>query len=206
VKASGKSKSGKPIGRPKIKEKIEQAIREVLLARGEGFHKIASRYGVGTGTVQRIKATMLGRCSWKTGGEREIGPAGRKWPICASAVRRIGEPLPPYLKFGYGDRGEGNAHHQSRGAGSGIARDETGYAGSSAAGHQEFLDAAVKPYQIHQLSVDNGLPRPNERSRGDPLGIASSSQYSVGRRSATVVFPARCLSNLLSLARSTFAP
>jgi DNA invertase Pin-like site-specific DNA recombinase len=58
VKASGKTRSGKPVGRPKIQVKTEEAIRAALLVGGEGFHKIAERYGVGTGTVQRIKATM----------------------------------------------------------------------------------------------------------------------------------------------------
>jgi DNA invertase Pin-like site-specific DNA recombinase len=58
VKASGKTKSGRPIGRPKLKATTEQAIRAALQAGEEGFHKIAKRFGVGTGTVQRIKAGM----------------------------------------------------------------------------------------------------------------------------------------------------
>src|SRR6188474_3333398 len=53
VKASGKTRSGKPIGRPRLKATTEQAIRAALLAGEGGFHKIAQRFGVGTGTVQR---------------------------------------------------------------------------------------------------------------------------------------------------------
>jgi DNA invertase Pin-like site-specific DNA recombinase len=37
VRASGKTKSGKPIGRPKIKADTEQGIRAALQAGGEGF-------------------------------------------------------------------------------------------------------------------------------------------------------------------------
>jgi DNA invertase Pin-like site-specific DNA recombinase len=49
---------GKTLGRPKIAPATEKAIR-VALAKGDtGMHKIAARFGVGTGTVQRIKAQM----------------------------------------------------------------------------------------------------------------------------------------------------
>ena len=42
----------------KIAPATEKAIR-VALAKGDtGMHKIAARFGVGTGTVQRIKAQM----------------------------------------------------------------------------------------------------------------------------------------------------
>jgi AraC-like DNA-binding protein len=47
------TKSGKAIGRPRIKEKIEQRIREELAA-GHGILKVASIVGVGSGTVQRV--------------------------------------------------------------------------------------------------------------------------------------------------------
>jgi DNA invertase Pin-like site-specific DNA recombinase len=59
VRVSG-TKSGKPIGRPKVDAKTERAIRSALKAGKEGFHKIAKRFGVGTGTVQRIKAAIEG--------------------------------------------------------------------------------------------------------------------------------------------------
>jgi hypothetical protein len=38
--------------------KVEQAIRAALAKGDEGMHKIAARFGVGTGTVQRIRAEM----------------------------------------------------------------------------------------------------------------------------------------------------
>src|SRR2546423_11475889 len=60
VRASGKTKSGKPIGRPKIEADTEKGIRVALQAGGEGFHTIAKKFGVGTGTVQRIKASLAG--------------------------------------------------------------------------------------------------------------------------------------------------
>jgi hypothetical protein len=39
---------------------LEKLIRAALSKGDEGMHKIADRYGVGTGTVQRIKAKMAG--------------------------------------------------------------------------------------------------------------------------------------------------
>ena len=47
------TKSGKAIGRPRIKARIEQRIREELAA-GHGILKVASIVGVGSGTVQRV--------------------------------------------------------------------------------------------------------------------------------------------------------
>lgn len=51
---------GKTLGRPKVDAATERAIREALAAGGVGMHKIASQHGVGTGTVQRIRAEMAG--------------------------------------------------------------------------------------------------------------------------------------------------
>jgi DNA invertase Pin-like site-specific DNA recombinase len=51
---------GKQIGRPKIDPDIEKQIRRQLRA-GKGMLKIASEYGVGSGTVQRIAREMEGR-------------------------------------------------------------------------------------------------------------------------------------------------
>jgi DNA invertase Pin-like site-specific DNA recombinase len=46
---------GKHCGRPFIDTKLEGRIRDALAAPGRpGLHKIAKRFGVGTGTVQRI--------------------------------------------------------------------------------------------------------------------------------------------------------
>jgi hypothetical protein len=49
---------GKTLGRPKIDGATESAIRGALQKGDVGMHKIAARFGVGTGTVQRIKAEM----------------------------------------------------------------------------------------------------------------------------------------------------
>ena len=49
---------GKVLGRPKISAETETAIRNALQAGGIGMQKIAVAYGVGTGTVQRIKASL----------------------------------------------------------------------------------------------------------------------------------------------------
>jgi hypothetical protein len=46
------------LGRPKIAPATEKAIRAALAKGGTGMHKIAGHFGVGTGTVQRIKPEM----------------------------------------------------------------------------------------------------------------------------------------------------
>jgi DNA invertase Pin-like site-specific DNA recombinase len=64
VKAQGedgktvwKTRSGKPVGRPKISADIERRIREQL-ASGTGILKTAAIAGVGSGTVQKVKREM----------------------------------------------------------------------------------------------------------------------------------------------------
>jgi DNA invertase Pin-like site-specific DNA recombinase len=47
---------GAKLARPKSDVTTEKAIREALSKGDAGMHKIAARFGVGTGTVQRIKA------------------------------------------------------------------------------------------------------------------------------------------------------
>jgi len=51
------TKSGKPIGRARVDPKIEDAIR-ASLASGKGILKTARECGVGSSTVQRVKAAM----------------------------------------------------------------------------------------------------------------------------------------------------
>jgi DNA invertase Pin-like site-specific DNA recombinase len=51
------TKSGKPIGRPRIDPGREKAVRKAL-ASGTGILKVARSLGVGTGTVARISADM----------------------------------------------------------------------------------------------------------------------------------------------------
>jgi DNA invertase Pin-like site-specific DNA recombinase len=49
---------GKKLGRRRIDPAIEAAIRDALRKGDAGMIRIAQRFGVGTGTVQRIKAEM----------------------------------------------------------------------------------------------------------------------------------------------------
>ena len=49
---------GKTLGRPRTGKATETAIRKALQKGDAGIYKIASRFGVGTGTVQRIKAEL----------------------------------------------------------------------------------------------------------------------------------------------------
>jgi DNA invertase Pin-like site-specific DNA recombinase len=49
---------GKRLGRPTIDARTETAIRKALRKGDAGIRKIATRLGVGTGTVQKIKAEM----------------------------------------------------------------------------------------------------------------------------------------------------
>ena len=53
---------GKRLGRPPIAPDLEQQIREALDKRGrtEGVRKIAARFGVDPGTVQRISRPFVG--------------------------------------------------------------------------------------------------------------------------------------------------
>jgi Resolvase, N terminal domain len=50
---------GTKLGRPKIDKATEAAIRSALSKGDAGMHKIAARFNVGTGTVQRIKGEMV---------------------------------------------------------------------------------------------------------------------------------------------------
>jgi DNA invertase Pin-like site-specific DNA recombinase len=50
--------AGKILGRPKIRESIEQDIRK-RLATGAGILKVAKELGVGVGTVHRIKRELV---------------------------------------------------------------------------------------------------------------------------------------------------
>lgn len=51
-------KEGKTLGRPKIDPDTERKIKAALAKGDDGMLKIAARYRVGSGTVQRIKAEM----------------------------------------------------------------------------------------------------------------------------------------------------
>ena len=51
--ASG-TRSGKPIGRPRIEPQTEASIRAALTKGDMGRRNVAVQFGVATGTVQRI--------------------------------------------------------------------------------------------------------------------------------------------------------
>ena len=51
--------NGKTLGRPRIAASTEASIRKALAKGDRGILKIAVEFGVGSGTVQRIKAEML---------------------------------------------------------------------------------------------------------------------------------------------------
>ena len=55
---SGLRAQGKRLGRPTVSAATNAAIRKALKKGGIGIRKIATTLGVGTGTVQRIKAEM----------------------------------------------------------------------------------------------------------------------------------------------------
>ena len=50
--------NGVTLGRPKIDEQTEAAIRKAIAKGDKGKHEIAVELGVGSGTVARIKAEM----------------------------------------------------------------------------------------------------------------------------------------------------
>jgi DNA invertase Pin-like site-specific DNA recombinase len=53
---------GKRLGRPRVAEKVELAIRREL-GKGRGIHAVARTVGVGTGTVQRVRAGLANTAS-----------------------------------------------------------------------------------------------------------------------------------------------
>ena len=55
------TKSGRPIGRPRLPERTEEAISKALKQPGRpGVRKIAAQFGVDPGTVQRISKALAG--------------------------------------------------------------------------------------------------------------------------------------------------
>jgi hypothetical protein len=50
------TRSGKPIGRPRLAPETEASIRAALQKGDMGMRKVAVQFGVATGTVQRIAA------------------------------------------------------------------------------------------------------------------------------------------------------
>jgi DNA invertase Pin-like site-specific DNA recombinase len=50
---------GKTLGRPRLDANTEKAIRKALRKGDTGMRKIAIKFGVATGTVQRIKAELV---------------------------------------------------------------------------------------------------------------------------------------------------
>jgi DNA invertase Pin-like site-specific DNA recombinase len=56
--AANGTKSGNPIGRPRVDAKTERAIQRLLPGGGTGINKTAATVGIGTATVQRVRAEM----------------------------------------------------------------------------------------------------------------------------------------------------
>ena len=54
---------GVVLGRPKIDPKVEAAILKALAKGDKGKHKIAAEFGVGSGTVARIRAQLANAAS-----------------------------------------------------------------------------------------------------------------------------------------------
>ena len=52
--AANGTRSGKPIGRPRIEPETEAGIRAALQKGDLGLRKVAVQFGVATGTVQRV--------------------------------------------------------------------------------------------------------------------------------------------------------
>ena len=52
------TRSGKPIGRPRVPAQIEAATAKALQKGEHGILKIAAKHSVGVGVVQRIKASL----------------------------------------------------------------------------------------------------------------------------------------------------
>ena len=50
--------NGKRLGRPKVGEEVEQAIRQVLEKGDKGIRRIAGELGVGVSVVQRVKRVI----------------------------------------------------------------------------------------------------------------------------------------------------
>jgi len=61
VKATGRTKTGRPVGRPKATAKTEKAIRE-RLAAGMGMTRISRELHCGVGVVMRVKQGMIAEC------------------------------------------------------------------------------------------------------------------------------------------------
>ena len=51
---------GKRLGRPPIPSATEEALKKALREGGVGIRKLAAQYGVGVGTVMRVKAAIAG--------------------------------------------------------------------------------------------------------------------------------------------------
>jgi len=55
--------NGVTLGRPRINQTTEAAIRKAIARGDKGKHKLAAEFGVGSGTVARIKAEMAASAS-----------------------------------------------------------------------------------------------------------------------------------------------
>jgi DNA invertase Pin-like site-specific DNA recombinase len=76
------TKSGKPIGRPRVPPSVEAAIAKALQQGKHGIHKIAAKHSVGVGVVQRIKAALCFRLLGRAQLQLIRSPRRFKSPAC----------------------------------------------------------------------------------------------------------------------------
>jgi DNA invertase Pin-like site-specific DNA recombinase len=70
---------GKRLGRPRVSDQIEKAIRKEL-ANGRGIHATAQALGVGAGTVQRVKAEIASENRIPEGGPKTLTSRTQRRP------------------------------------------------------------------------------------------------------------------------------
>ena len=99
------TKSGNPIGRPRVDAETERAIQR-LLRDGTGINKTAATVGVGTATVQRVRAEMspFDGCAAARGGGLVVDRDG---PSCGALHHRDWQARGSNLGRGSFARGPG---------------------------------------------------------------------------------------------------
>jgi hypothetical protein len=80
-------RAGKTFGRPRVKIALEKDIQEALRAGDMGMHKIAAKFGVGTGTVQRIVREMRPQARERFNRGDRPYPLDRERVFCSLKVK-----------------------------------------------------------------------------------------------------------------------
>jgi hypothetical protein len=87
------TKSGRPIGRPRVDAEKERVIQR-LLRGGTGINKTAATVGVGTATVQRVRTEMGPFESEAAAGSGAGDPPGGSFPGREDPLDAARESLP----------------------------------------------------------------------------------------------------------------